>query len=136
MEIISEIDTTGDCRLSKKELLETIDEKFYGIQSADRKDKKDRKNGLNSRTLSLKDEVKENGLLKLKVISADFTKNGKFDPYCKIKFSGKKFMTNVLMNQGQNIKWNYNVKEPVENYNSEIKFSIYSQGLFKDDFMG
>ena len=133
MRIIKRLDTSGDCRLQKSEILGAIDEIVYGVVKKKIETKK-------SENKNYKAPPAQNGTLKLKILEAHLTRDtetfGKMDPYCVVKVNHQTYKTKVLDNVGVDPKWNHDITLNVFNNNNSIYFEVYNSNTLEDDLIG
>jgi Ca2+-dependent lipid-binding protein len=60
----------------------------------------------------------------------------KMDPYCKIKFMGKKYRTPTKNEAGKKPVWKFKMELYIKDMNEEISFKVMDDDTFKDDIVG
>lgn len=60
----------------------------------------------------------------------------KMDPYCKVKYMGKKYKTQTKDEAGKKPVWRYKMELYVKDMNEEIEFKVMDQDNLTSDFVG
>ena len=79
-------------------------------------------------------------MMRIKVIEAKLTRDtelfSKMDPFCEIKYSGKKYRTKVKEEAGKKPKWNEEFQFKITDISSQFTITVFDEDMTTNDLVG